>query len=353
MKNFFFLLGLGLFFFSCNKKTKENLDKESGIEKVNIKKTKYSEEQLVINKEYKIGDVRRYGMFPDSAYSYRHPITNNPKITDVLDIAENEGIELFFPKGFYNVPLILDSRENIKIKSDKAEFDIIHITVDPEIKKKPRNITIKGTIISFDRLGITEATNVKIDSVIIKSDTIKSARKMRARGCHIYYGSNHISIEYLQVNDFGSGDKRYDNNHAALAIDGWGDQPKNVYIGKVHIKSTDRHGVYITGENHFIGDIFIDKFGVGNDKDMSPMQDADAKEEKLFAGVWINRCYNSIINNIYINNKKSKGYFSVNFDEGDMDKPVKIQYLEVKNFNRTLPIRFASNTGTKVDEIVK
>ena len=40
-------------------------------------------------------------MFPDSAYSYRHPITNNPKITDVLDIAENEGIELFFPKGFY------------------------------------------------------------------------------------------------------------------------------------------------------------------------------------------------------------------------------------------------------------
>ncbi len=351
MKRNILLISFFAIFISCNKKAKGDTNQKI---KPNLVKTKiYTDNQLVLNKEFKIGDVRRYGMFPDSAYSYRHPLTNNPKITDVLDLAENEGIELFFPKGFYNVPLILDSRENIKIKSNKAEFDIIDITVDPEIKKKPRNITIKGTIISFDRLGITESTNVKIDSVIIKSDTIRSARKMRARGCHIYYGSNHISIDYLQIDDFGSGDKRYDNNHAALAIDGWGNQPKNVYIGEVYIKSTDRHGVYITGENHFIGDIIIDKFGVGNDKEMLPMQDADAKEEKLFAGVWVNRCFNSIINNIYINNKNSKGYFNVNFDEGDLDKPVKIQYLEVKNFNRTLPVRFASNTGTIVDEIVK
>ena len=56
---------------------------------------------------------------------------------------------------------------------------------------------------------------------------------MRARGCHIYYGSKHISINYLQIDDFGSGAKRYDTNHAALAIDGWGNQPKNVFIDKL------------------------------------------------------------------------------------------------------------------------
>ena len=351
MKRNILLLSFFVIFMSCNKKPKKDTIQKK---KTNLVKTKvFTENELVLNKEYKIGDVRRYGMFPDSAYSYRHPLTNNPKINDVLDFAENEGIELFFPKGYYKLPLILDSRQNIKIKSDEAEFDIINITVNHKIKTKPRNITIKGTIISLDKLGITNATNVKIDSVIVRSDTIKSARKMRSRGCHIYYGSNHISIDYLQVDDFGSGDKRYNNNHAALAIDGWGNQPKNVYIGKVYIKSSDRHGVYLTGENHFIGDIIIDKFGVGDDIDMLPMQDASEKEEKLFSGIWVNRCYNSTINNISINNKDSKGYFTTNFDEGNLEKPVTIQYLEVKNFRRTLPIRFAKNTGTKVDLIAK
>ncbi|WP_144895712.1 hypothetical protein [Lutibacter sp. Hel_I_33_5] len=316
------------------------------------KKT-YTENQLSLHKKYKIGDVRRYGIFPDSANLYRHPLTNNPKITDVLDIAENEGVELFFPKGHYNLPLILDSRENIKINSDSAEFDIIHITINPKTKKQPKNIEIKGTIISFDQLGISGANNVKIDTIIIKSDIVKSALKMRARGCHIYYGSKYISIKYLEIYDFGSGDKRYSNNHAALTIDGMGNQPKNVLIDKVYIKSTDRHGVYITGENHFIGNIVIDKFGVGSSNYMLPMQDADLIEEKLFSAVWINKCYNSIINNIYINNIDSKGFFTANFDEGDLKKPVIIQNLEVENFNRTLPIRFVKNTGVKVGLIIK
>jgi len=353
MKQIFTILLILVLIFSCDskKKSKKN-DNLKEIEKEVIIK-KYTENQLALYKQYKIGDVRRYGMFPDSAYTHSHPITNTPKITEILNLAENSDIELFFPKGYYGVPLILDSRENIKIRTDKAEFDIIQITADLNKKNKPKNIKFKGTIISFDRLGITEATNIKLDSVIIKSDTIKSARKMRARGCHIYYGSNHISIDYLQIEDFGSGDERYNTNHAALAIDGWGNQPKNVTIEKVYIKSSDRHGVYITGENHFIGKIIIDKFGVGNAKDMLAMQDADEEEAKLFAGVWVNRCYNTIINSISIDNKNSKGFFSANFDEGDVNKPVAIQFLEVKNFDRTLPIRFAKNTGVIVENIIK
>lgn len=313
----------------------------------------FQERDLVLNDKYTIGDVRRYGIFPDSSYTYTHPISKKPKITTVLDLAEEKNIELFFPKGFYNMALILDGRQNIQLRFDKAAFDIIHITKDTEAKHAPKNIKLKGSLITYDRLGITEAKNIAIDTVFIKTDTTRNYRKMRSRGCHIYYGSKNITIKYLEIDDFGSGDDRYHNNHAALALDGWRNNPEKVNIDKLYIKSTDRHGVYLTGKNHTINEIIIDRFGIGDDKGMSGMQDANGVEYKLFSGIWINRCYDTSIGDITINTKDSKGFFTVNFDEGDTLRPVVINRLEVKNFDRKLPVRFAKNTGVIVKEIIK
>ena len=258
-------------------------------------KVQFNDKDYVLNSNYPVGDVRRYGVFPDSSYASIHPFTKEPKITTVLNLCEQQGIEMFFPKGYYGMALILDSRKNMTLRFDGAEFDIIHITDNSESKGKPENITLKGSVTTYDRLGITEALNISIDTVYVKTDITKNFRKLRSRGCHIYYGCKNITIKCLEIDDFGSGGPDYQHNHAALAIDGWGNNPENVQIKKVYIKSTDRHGVYITGIDHIIDEIVIDKFGMGTSDDMSPMQDADKGEEKDFKAVWINRSYNILL----------------------------------------------------------
>ena len=353
MKNLYFFLCILVLFLSCKEKPasgKTDSDKKTAFKET---QKNLSENAYILNENFPKGDVRRYGIFPDSAFTNIHPVSKKSKITTVLDMAEANKIELFFPRGYYKTALLLDSRKNIKLRFDKAEFDLVHITQISKNHVKPENIELKGELIIYDRLGITEASNIKIDTVYLKSDIEKSIRSMRSRGCHIYHGCNNIIINYLSIDDFGSGDNRYKNNHASLAVDGWKNNPKNLYIQKLYIKSSDRHGVYLTGSNHKIDEIIIDQFGIGSSEGMTPMQDASLVEHQLFSAIWINRCYNSTIGNITINSKNSDGYFTTNFDEGDSLNPVKIRQLTVKNFDRTLPIRFAKNTGVMVEKIIK
>ncbi len=321
---------LTLVFTSCKNENK-NLNSQTEAETFN-------ENDYVVNIDFKVGDVRRYGIFPDSAFAATHPFTKKTKMETVLDLAENHDIELFFPRGYYKIALILDSRKNLNIRFDLAEFDVIHITNDAPSKISPENINLKGQVITYDRLGITEAHNISIDTVYLKSNTDKNLRQMRGRGCHIYHGCNDIKIKYLEIEDFGSGDKSYQHNHAALAIDGYRNNPKNVQIEKLHIKSTDRHGIYITGQDHDIGEVIIDRFGMGSSKEMSGMQDAQKDEEKDFKAIWINKCYNSSIKKITINEKESKGKYTAHFDDGTQEKPVIIGEIRILNDNPKINI---------------
>ena len=206
MKNLYFFLGILVLLLSCNEKPAS--EKTNSDKKTAFKETQkiLSEDAYILNENFPKGDVRRYGIFPDSAYTNTHPISKKSKITTVLDMAETNKIELFFPKGYYKTALLLDSRKNIKLRFDKAEFDLVHITQISKNHIKPENIELKGALIIYDRLGITEATNIKIDTVYLKSDIEKSIRRMRSRGCHIYHGCKNIKIKYLSIDDFGSGD---------------------------------------------------------------------------------------------------------------------------------------------------
>ncbi|SDG75078.1 hypothetical protein [Winogradskyella thalassocola] len=309
----------------------------------------FNEKDYALNIDYKVGDVRRYGIFPDSSLASTHPYTKESKIKTVLDLCENNNIELFFPKGYYKMALVLDSRKNLNIRFDMAEFDVIHITNDAPSKISPENINLKGKVVSFDRLGITEAHNISIDTVYLKSDVTKNLRKMRGRGCHIYHGCNNIKIKYLEIDDFGSGDVSYQHNHAALAIDGYGNNPVNVQIEKLHIKSTDRHGIYITGKDHLIGEVIIDKFGIGSSDKMSGMQDASKGEEIEFKALWINKCYDSFIESITINEKNSKAKYTAHFDSGDKTRPFTIGKFKVINNNPKIEILEETNNGVIVE----
>lgn len=332
---FVLFVTINLCVMSCKNKKDTNTNTKISS---SVKDEVFNDSDYVLDDTFEIGDVRRYGIFPDSTYSSIHPFTNKPKIETVLDLFENENTELFFPKGYYKMALILDSRKNLNMRFDLAEFDIIHITNDGPSKESPKNINLKGKVISYDRLGITEADNISIDTVYIKSDITKNFRGMRSRGCHIYHGCKNIKIRYLEIDDFGSGDKSYQHNHAAVAIDGYGNNPVNIQIDKIYIKSTDRHGIYITGEDHLIGDVVIDRFGIGSSEDMSGMQDAAKGEEIEFKALWVNKCYDSFIESITINEKESNGQYTAHFDSGNNLRPFTIGKFKVVNDNPEINI---------------
>ena len=338
MKTRFLAAIMCTFFFGC--KTKVNGQIDTG-------KNTLIEKDFVVDSSYAIGDIRRYGVTPENAVQ-RDPRTGKKRLSTVLDLAELTGIEMQFPKGYYGTDLILDHRRNLRLRFNESEFNLIHITQAIDTLPKPDNIKLGGTLISYDRLGITEASNISIDTVYLRSNETLNLRGMKGRGCHIYHGSNNISIKYLFVEGFGSGDKKYQYNHAALALDGWNNNPKNVHIEEVVIKSTERHGIYLTGTGHYIGKATIKNFGTGDSKDMAPMQDAQKGEEKEFKAIWINKCGNTVIDSLIIDEKLCLGSWTAHFDFGRKTDSVVIRNFKIYNDNPKIEILNDAKHNTKV-----
>ena len=343
MKNYIVVL-IAIALFSCKSDKKENSSTE-----IDVKESVFDDSAYVLDETFKIGDARRYGVTAETA-GLAHPKSGKNRMTTALDLAEQSGLEISFPSGYYKMDLTLDSRKNINLRFDKSEFNLIHITQRKKEDAIPENINLKGTLIAYDRLGLTEAKNITIDSVILKSDINKSLRNMRNRGCHIYHGCKDISINYLEVQDLGSGSEKYKYTHAAIAIDGWQNNPTNITINKAHIKSSDRHGVYITGTDNYIKELIIDKFGVGSSEFMDGMQDADnaQNEHKELTGLWINKCYDCAFDKVTINEKESNGKYTAFFDAGDKTKPTLIGDMIVLNDSKNIDIKRDPNTAVEV-----
>ncbi|WP_417859713.1 hypothetical protein [Winogradskyella sediminis] len=286
----------------------------------------FNDSIYVLYPEYKIGDSRRYGVFPDSTFNnYKHPNTNMSRMHTLIDFAQDYDGTIFFSKGYYKSNLIMDSKQNIDFKFDRAEFNLLHIT--DEKGQPSSNITLRGTLILYDRLGTYNSHNIKIDSVIIKSNEFRNLANQKSRGCHIYKGTDTLSIKYLEVQDLASAGEKYKNNHAALAIDGLRKNPTHVSIDEVYIKSSDRHGAYITGSNHIFRKIKIEKYAQGTAVGMTGMQDSDPGEESELSGLWINRCNDCQFDNIEINTKQSKNHYPLKLDEGESSRPTFIDTL--------------------------
>lgn len=338
----FFVLAIAL----CSCKNEKNKDQNKN--KADEVKKVFNDSSYVLEPNFPVGDARRYGVTAQTA-KLGHPYTGKNRLITALDIAEEYGIEMSFPEGYYGMNLNLSSHRNLKLNFNNSEFNLIQIVQINDTLPAPENITLGGTLIAFDKLAITEANNITIDSVIIKSDKQKNLLEGRSRGCHIYHGSKDIKIKYLQVDDLGSDPIKDKYTHAALAIDGWNNNPVNVQIEKIHIKSTDRHGIYITGRDHLIGDVIIDRFGVGSSEGMDGMQDAQLGEEKEFKALWINKCYDSFIENITINEKDSKAKYTAHFDAGDKTKPFTIGNFKVINDNPKIDILEEENSGVVIE----
>ncbi|SDS43458.1 hypothetical protein [Winogradskyella sediminis] len=311
-----------LFLFLLSDCSQTKIEKSDSIKLID-------EKNYVLDPNFKVGDARRYGIYPDSTSvnNRKHPNTGKYKIQTLIDFAEESQTTINFPKGNYGVNLLIDSRENINFHFNKSGFSLIHITNAKG--KESKNINLRGALIVYNRFGTYNSSNIILDTLILKSNPDKSLENLRNKGCHIYKGTKNLKIEYLEVNDLGSGSKDYRTNHAALAIDGQGDNPVGINIKDVLIRSSDRHGVYITGSDHVIDNIVVEKYAQGDTEDMVGMQDATMDDALVLSGLWVNRCNNCNFKNVKISTKYSENGFPLKLDEGKVGMPTIIENLEL------------------------
>ncbi len=237
------ILFLFSYFYSCNR----SQEKLSANFDTNLEK------KLSINREFHIGDVRRYGLFPEK--SDKQNIYNKTQNPEAIFRLASTGLKIYFPPGYYNHALILENIKNINLYFNHAEFgSVIQI-------KNAENIHIEGHFISYNMLEINRSKKIFLDTIqIINNPSLHSGRR-ESSGIQILYNSSDIHIHYAQIYGLGSG-KNFKYIHAALKIYGYPELPQDVYIDKVIIKNSAVHGAIIMGHHIIINKMIIDGYGM-------------------------------------------------------------------------------------------
>ncbi len=291
----------------------------------------------VVHDSFAIGDVRRYGVFPDK------PI-NAEAMTQLYQIADL-GITILFPQGFYDTDLIIKGKSRLNFKFHDASFSG-QIQIIENENQPSQHIILKGKLTTYSKFFTRKSHNIAIDTLIIGTDTLKNKFGKRSLGCSIYAGTKNMHIKKLVVEDLGSGDDYYRFSLAAIQLHGWNNNPQNITIDEAIVEKSDRHGVYITGKNHQINNLAIKQVGLGSITNHNGLEDADAHEIALVSSLWINKCHDSRFTNVIIDCAGSKPQFTVNFDEGIASEPTIIDYLTIKN--NTSSIQLLPNDLTNV-----
>lgn len=297
-------------------------------------------EQGVVNPEYQYGDVRRYGIFPDGITNWQNTSNMNYVIANSINL----GMEMYWCDGYYATQINI-GRSNVTMRfSENAEFGgLIHIvspysqsTANPRVGEHPiKNITIRGRLQTYSRYGQTDTENVFVEKIHLLSDDTKNIDIGRiGGGAHIYWGNNNFWCDEIVADDADNTEHTLD---AAISIDGYGDNPKNFHIGKIHIKDSSVHGLYLTGTGHWIGEVTVDAFGYGEYYG-SGLQDSNglAQSQEL-CGVWLNRIGDSYIGKISVNQAltgtRTNAKYSVRVDETGIASFAAIKIGEISAYS--------------------
>ena len=211
--------------------------------------------------------------------------------------------------------------------------------IEDENGNESSDLVFKGTVTTYYKFFSRNCSDITIENLIIKTDKSKNSGGLRSMGCDIYAGSIDLSFKSILIEDLGSDDEiKYGLSRAAFIAHGWNNNPSGLVIDKLHVKSSDRHGVYITGSDHSIGEIIVDQFGVGTMKGMRGLEDAQKGVADGAVGVWLNKLTNSQIDRITINTANSKGQYSLLLDRGAIPEPSTIDAIKLIGGEKKLPI---------------
>ncbi|TNJ47045.1 hypothetical protein KFZ70_05445 [Tamlana fucoidanivorans] len=326
MKIKFSLVIVFLLSFSCNEKKSERKN-------IDIKEI---DSLYTIDSTYAINDIRRYGVFPGRSIGI-HPKLKKDKLEILLDVAES-GVNLVFPEGNYSRALNIINRRQIELNLNNVTFN------GAIVIKNCENVKLLGNVTSFTQLYIRESVDITLDKLVLKSDVNKNTNGNRNFGCSIHAGTKRLSVNKIVVEDLASSpDLKYVK--AAVIIHGHNNEPQNIKLDSVIIKSSDRHGLYLTGNEIDLGYVSISNFGLGTSEGMDPMEGGIEGEQYDFSGLWVKNAFDSEISKVVIDINGSKGKYYVNYDVGEDFRPCIIDTLVIKGTNSTLTKRKLKRTG--------
>lgn len=267
-------------------------------------------EKGVLNTQYKPGDVRRYGIFPDGVTNWN---LTTDYITTIQENSANLGLEIFFPSGIYN------SEFNLYMSNVSCRFEagceftgLLHFggvirKGDTEVTKI-ENVRLYGDLVTYDRFGTFYIDGLTIEGNIhVKSVPEKALNYpgLRTRGCHIFRGTRNLRVNDIIVDDI---DEMGFSNDAAIEIDAndMNELPTNINVRRMIVKKSDIHGVYLMGNGYNVDEIIVEEFGKGTYRkgqtDNTSCIGADPKQSRELKGVWLNRMGDSYIGKISVNN---------------------------------------------------
>lgn len=300
-----------LIILSCKKE--ENIDSTKNNYNIEL------EQKLSINKDYAIGDVRRYGVNPNEGIGV-HPITQNKKITEILRLASS-GLEIVFPKGYYKTSLILSEINNVKMKFEDAEF-----SGSIQLKDSCYNIDFKGGLKSYSSFLFKDVHNITCNQLTVLDNKEKNISELRPSGVSILGNSSEISIDEIIVN--GVGESKY--THAGLKIYGYPELPKYIKIKELSVLSSDVNGVLIMGEEIYIDKMFISDFGKSEANNLAKLSNLPKDfNEKNFVGLWLNKNVSSVYS--YVEVQSTKKQIALRLGPGSFGDPTVISSLKLQD----------------------
>lgn len=167
-----------------------------------------------------------------------------------------------------------------------------------------RDIYVTGLLTTTDRLGTINCKDCYIESCWVLNDPARHSvyPGTPARGAHLYIGTDGLRIDSLVI-DYASGA----NTAAAFSLDGNGWNPTNCSFGSIYIKDSAYTGCYITGGGHYFGEIRIDGFAK-EAPNGEILQDSNGlAQTNQLKGFWVNRCWNTRIDNLFTNQRTQDG----------------------------------------------
>jgi len=336
MKKLLFYLICVSLLSSCGKNEKQTLLSPMIIGNVDDSK-------LVINDSFPIGDVRRYGVYPNTTIAGSY-------LKAILEFSSG-GSELYFPEGYYPINLSLVGLSNISIYFDHAILGGGLSIIDKANESSSR-IAIKGNLKVLDKIFIRNSNNIYFQNVTVASDTVKNLYKNKNRGVSIYSGARYLKFEKLLIQDTGGDSlKFYTHIAAALQVHGWNNNPEYISIDELEIENAGRTALYLTGNNHLLKKVTIRNFGLGSPKNMFGLEDSNPGDETEFSGAWINKCNNCVIDSLSIKNSMHKGDYSIHFGIGQYSKPSFINNVQFLEHALKMPLKDDPLTNILVKKV--
>ncbi|MBA6151928.1 hypothetical protein [Gelidibacter maritimus] len=324
MKQFIIYVFCICFLFSCEKIERPRIQAP-------VNTNEKDDTKLIVNDTFSIGDVRRYGIFPNQTIS-------NKKLAAIIEFSSG-GPQLYFPKGFYPINLNIVGLSHISIYFDDATLGG-GLTITDKENHQSSKIAINGNLKILDKIFIRESNNLFFENVTVKTDTLGSIYNSRNRGVSIYVGSKNIKFEKLKIlNTGGDGSEFYTYVAAALQVHGWKNNPEYITINELEIQNAARTALYLTGQHHLLKKVQIKNFGFGSDANMFGLEDTKKGDEKMFSGAWINKCNDCVIDSLAIANKSLKGAYSINFGVGTYSQPTFINNVQFSENAKNMPLK--------------